>query len=82
MNEQHNQSSQELVPIETVLDDMYSDGYPALAAREYYYMNYADDAERAMMDQEDRRNDIFVRTVWLAYIAFILAAILIGIFTK
>lgn len=45
---------EELIPKLQVLDDMYSDrGVVSMAARDYYYVHYADEAERKRMDIED-----------------------------
>lgn len=42
------------VPLERVLDDMYSDNtFISSAARDYYYEEYATDKEREKMDKED-----------------------------
>lgn len=61
------------VPISHVLDDMCNDsGLISSAAREYYYKYYADDAERAEMDEEDRMSDL------LLHIAIILIALVLA----
>lgn len=45
---------EELIPELQVLDDMYADkGVVSIAARDYYYEHYADEAERKRMDIED-----------------------------
>lgn len=45
---------EELIPKLQVLDDMYADkGIVSMAARDYYYEHYADEAERKRMDIED-----------------------------
>lgn len=45
---------EELIPKLQVLDDMYSDkSIVSMAARDYYYEHYADEAERKRMDIED-----------------------------
>ena len=45
---------EELIPKLQVLDDMYADkGVVSMAARDYYYEHYADEAERKRMDIED-----------------------------
>ena len=45
---------EELIPKSQVLDDMYADkGVVSMAARDYYYEHYADEAERKCMDIED-----------------------------
>lgn len=46
---------EEKVPISRVLDDMYNPngGLVSLAARDYYYENYATEKERKEMDHED-----------------------------
>lgn len=60
------------VPISHVLDDMCSEsGLISSSAREYYYKYYADDAERAAMDEEDRMSDL------LLHIAIILIALVL-----
>lgn len=44
-----------IIPVERVLDDMYSDiSGVSLAARDYYRMNYATEEEKIEMDEEDR----------------------------
>ena len=49
-------NKEDLVPISQVLEDMYSDGYIASVARDYYYENYASESERKSMDIEDKIN--------------------------
>ena len=45
---------EELIPKLQVLDDMYADkGVVSVAARDYYYEHYANEAERKRMDIED-----------------------------
>lgn len=45
---------EELIPELRVLDDMYADkGVVSMAARDYYYIHYADETERKRMDIED-----------------------------
>lgn len=47
------------VPIQRVLDDMYQDkDLVSLAARDYYYLNYATESEKAEMDFEDKIQNI------------------------
>ena len=60
---------EDLVPLEQVLDDMYDPdgGIPAIAAREYYYEHYASEAERRMMDAEDKANQRFA----IGFMAFV-----------
>lgn len=51
--------NEKLVPIEKVIDDMYQDkGLVSLAARDYYYLNYATESERKDMDFEDKIQNI------------------------
>lgn len=46
---------EELIPIERVLDDMYSEkSIVALSARDYYYVHYATNNEKRSMDREDK----------------------------
>jgi len=45
---------EELIPIDQVIEDMFSDGYIAWVAREYYYSNYASERERLQMDKENK----------------------------
>ena len=44
----------DLVPVEKVLDDMYSDSFISSSARKYYYLNYATYDEKTEMDFEDK----------------------------
>lgn len=48
-------TEQDKIPVEQVLDDMYNPygGMVSSAARDYYYINYASDAEQKEMDRED-----------------------------
>lgn len=48
---------EKLVPIEEVLEDMHTDkGIVSVAARGYYYDNYASPSEKVQMDFEDKLN--------------------------
>lgn len=71
------------VPISHVLDDMCNDsGLISSAAREYYYKYYADDVERAAMDEEDRISDLIFR-IAIILIALVLAGgIMTGIISS
>jgi hypothetical protein len=61
-----------LIPLVQVLDDMYNPngGYASMAARDYYYQNYATDAEQKKMDREDKFTTafaiIFMVVFWIA----------------
>lgn len=49
------EEEKELVPLERVLDDMYSDrSGVSLPARDYFRENYATEEEKIEMDKEDR----------------------------
>lgn len=60
------------VPVHKVLEDMYNPdgGLVALAARDYYYRNYANEEERKSMDREDKIQTaiaiIFMIVFWAA----------------
>lgn len=46
---------EEMIPVEKVLDDMYSsNGMISSAARSYYYIHYATEEEKQQMDREDK----------------------------
>lgn len=55
---------EEKVPVLRVLDDMYNPngGLVSLAARDYYYENYATEKERKEMDREDA---VLVAVGWI-----------------
>lgn len=61
----------EPVPVQKVLEDMYNPngGLVALAARDYYYQNYASEAERKHMASEDKIQTvvaiIFMIVFWI-----------------
>lgn len=59
----------ELVPVQKVLDDMYNPdgGLASLAARDYYYQNYASEEERKRMDREDKVRTAVAITFMIAY---------------
>lgn len=62
----------EPVPVQKVLEDMYNPdgGLVALAAKDYYYQNYANEAERKIMEREEKFQTvfaiIFVVAFWVA----------------
>ena len=65
-------TDKDLIPVEKVLDDMYSDkSFVSQAARDYYYLNYADDIEKSYMDHEDKQNNKIVTVFWLGYLSLI-----------
>lgn len=78
MEQQDVQKPNKLVPVEQVLDDMYSDGYAQSAARDYYYQHYATTEEQAMMRREDKIADRCCALFWLGYIGLIVTAIILG----
>ena len=68
-----NDEKEELIPVSQVLDDWYADkGIVSQAARDYYYLHYADDNERKRMDKEER-----VQTM-IAYIV-VFSILLLGV---
>ena len=69
-----------LVPVERVIDDMYSDDTYSHAARTYYYVHYATPEERVQMDREDRRAAITMRVVWLSYLGLLLLGLVVSQF--
>ena len=66
------ETDSEPVPVQKVLEDMYNPdgGLVALAARDYYYQNYANEEERKNMDREDKIQTavaiIFMIVFWTA----------------
>lgn len=66
------ETDSEPVPVQKVLEDMYNPdgGLVALAARDYYYQNYANEKERKNMDREDKIQItiaiIFMIVFWVA----------------
>lgn len=69
--------SEEKVPVEKVIDDMYSDNAVSSAARDYYYTNYATEGEKAEIDREKRIENIVAIVVWV--IIIIAAGCCIGV---
>lgn len=67
----------ELVPVEQVLDDMYSDGYAQSAARDYYYQHYATPEEQEAMRREDKIRDRCCAIFWIGYVALIVLVLVI-----
>lgn len=66
------ETDSEPVPVQKVLEDMYNPdgGLVALAARDYYYQNYANEEERKSMGREDKVQTavaiIFMIVFWTA----------------
>lgn len=66
------ETDSEPIPVQKVLEDMYNPdgGLVALAARDYYYQNYANEEERKNMDREDKIQTavaiIFMIVFWTA----------------
>lgn len=68
-----NDEKEELIPVLQVLDDWYADkGIVSWAARDYYYLHYADDNERKHMDKEEK-----IQTI-IAYVV-VFGVLLLGI---
>ena len=73
--------NKELVPVEKVLDDMYSDkAMVSSMARDYYYENYADDEEREQMDFEEKVANV-ISTLIVVGFAVIMILGLVNEFT-
>ena len=67
---------EELIPKLQVLDDMYADkGVVSMAARDYYYEHYADEAERKRMDIEDIASTIIGTAVVIGILLFSAVAV-------
>ena len=59
-----NDEKEELIPVLQVLDDWYADkGVVSWAARDYYYLHYADDNERKRMDKEEKIQTIIAAII-------------------
>lgn len=68
---------EELIPKLQVLDDMYADkGIVSMAARDYYYEHYANEAERKRMDIEDIVVTIIGVTIAIGFI--VISILLLG----
>lgn len=65
---------EEKVPKDRVLDDMYNPngGMPSIAARDYYYENYATDEEKAEMDAEDKKHEKILFAIVMVFCAIVL----------
>ena len=69
----------ELVPVDQVLDDMYSDtSGVSSAARDYYYIHYATEEQRQQMDREDRLVSI---SMYIAAATFAQTCLITGLLT-
>lgn len=56
----------DLIPLEQVLDDMYQDkGIVSMAARDYYRLHYATEEEKRAMDRQDKLTTIGAALIWL-----------------
>lgn len=74
--------NEELIPVEQVLEDMYADkGVVSWAARDYYYLHYADEVERKHMNREEKMHTIIACTIHVIIISLLLVAI-IAVITK
>ena len=63
---------EKLVPVERVIDDMYSGNAYSDAARDYYYINYADDEERERLDFEEKIANIISYSIIIGFIVIII----------
>ena len=74
-------TKKDLIPIERVLDDMYSDtSGVSSAARDYYRMNYATEEEKIEMYREDRIADRFTAIVLIIPVITIITIIIYHLF--
>lgn len=48
-----------LIPVEKVMDDMYSDSFMSSKAREYYINHYATDQEKEELRKQDKMEFLF-----------------------
>lgn len=70
------EKEEELIPVEDVLDDMYSDlGIISDSARAYYYTHYATEEEKREMDREDEINEIITKIAVIFGVIFIIIVI-------
>ena len=73
-------NKEKLVPVEKVIDDMYSDsGIISEAAIDYYYENYADEEERIQMDFEEKLVNIISYSIAIGFVAIVVFGICSGI---
>lgn len=69
------------VPIEKVIDDMYSDGVISSAARDYYYIHYASKEEKETIDFEKKLEKIIACIAVTAAIISCVSVILQALFS-
>lgn len=69
---------EELIPVEHVLDDMYSNSGVESAARDYYYLNYATDEEKRIMEFEDKVATIVSCAFWMLVIIGMVVCVIYG----
>lgn len=48
-----------LIPVEKVIDDMYSDSYIASSAKDYYFTHYATEQEKEELRKQDKMEFLF-----------------------
>lgn len=48
-----------LIPVEKVMDDMYSNSYIASSARDYYFTHYATEQEKEELRKQDKMEFLF-----------------------
>ena len=65
---------EKLVPLEQVIEDMYSGNAYSDAARDYYYMYYVDEEEMVQMEFEEK----LVNIISYSIIAGIILIIVLG----
>ena len=71
------------VPISHVLEDMGNEsGLISSAARDYYYKYYADEVERAAMDEEDRISDLLLHIAIILIALVFVSGIIAGIISS
>ena len=70
------EKEEELITVEDVLSDMYSDlGIVSDSARDYYYIHYATEEERMEMDREDEINKFLSKIAVIFGVIFMIIVI-------
>lgn len=74
----NNSTEDYLIPVEKVIDDMYSDSYIASSAKDYYITNYATEQEKEEFRREETIDSFIIIMSIISYIIFVTSLLILS----
>lgn len=74
----NNSTEDYLIPVEKVIDDMYSDSYIASSAKDYYITNYATEQEKEEFRRQETISHFFIILSIIFLCCFVISLLILS----